>query len=66
MNVTPEVIVKAKELAEKNYSTWGQYIVECYTDNELAEELADHKTLAAWVKTRKAVASVYAEREMNW
>ena len=29
MIITPELIVEAKELANDNYESWGQYIVEC-------------------------------------
>ena len=63
LKVTPELITKAKKLAHDNYESWGQYIVECYTDSELAESLESFGTLEDWVEVRIAVAEVYAERE---
>ena len=63
MLVTKELIAEAKELANDNYETWGQYIVECYEDSELAESLESFDTLEDWVEVRIAVAEVYSERE---
>ena len=63
LNVTPELIAEAKELANDNYETWGQYIVECYEDSELAESLESFDTLEDWIEVRIAVAEVYSERE---
>jgi len=62
MIATKELISEAKELAQDNYETWGQYIVECYEDSELAESLESFDTLEDWVEVRIAVAEVYAER----
>lgn len=63
MLVTQEMIVEAKKLANNNYESWGQYIVECYEDSELAESLEDFDSLEEWVEVRISVAEVYAERE---
>jgi hypothetical protein len=63
LNVTPELISKAKELAQDNYETWGQYIVECYEDSELAESLEDFTSLDEWVEVRISIANIYEERE---
>ena len=63
MLVTQELIAEAKELANDNYETWGQYIVECYEDSELAESLEDFDNLEEWIEVRIAVAEVYADRE---
>jgi len=63
LDVTPELITKAKQLAHDNYESWGQYIVECYEDSELAESLESFDTLEDWIEVRIAVAEVYAERE---
>ena len=63
MIVTKELIAEAKELARDNYESWGQYIVECYEDSELAESLESFDTLEDWVEVRIRVAGVYAERE---
>ena len=41
MQVTEEILKKAKKDAMDNYSTWGQWIVECYDDDELRESLED-------------------------
>lgn len=62
MKVTSELVAEAKKLAKDNYSTWGQWIVECYTSDELAEALADFESLEEWVDVRIRVAEVYAER----
>ena len=63
MLVTQEMIAEAKKLANDNYETWGQYIVECYEDSELAESLESFDTLEDWIEVRIAVAEVYADRE---
>jgi len=52
MVVTNDLIDKAKKLANDNYETWGQYIVECYEDSELAESLEDFNSLDEWVEVR--------------
>ena len=62
MIVNDELLNKAKNLAEENYETWGQYIVECYTDEELAEDLYEIGTMEEWVEIRKSVANVIEER----
>jgi hypothetical protein len=63
MIATKELIAEAKQLAQDNYETWGQYIVECYEDGELAESLEDFNSLDEWVEVRISVANIYEERE---
>ena len=63
MVVTTDLIDKAKKLANDNYETWGQYIVECYEDSELAESLEDFNSLDEWVEVRISIANIYEERE---
>jgi hypothetical protein len=63
MVVTNDLIDKAKKLANDNYETWGQYIVECYEDSELAESLEDFNSLDEWVEVRISIANIYEERE---
>jgi hypothetical protein len=63
MLVTQELIVEAKKLANNNYETWGQYIVECYEDSELAESLESFDTLEDWIEVRISIANIYEERE---
>ena len=63
LNVTPELIVKAKKLASENYESWGQYIVECYTDEELEECLEDFHSLEEWAEVRLTIANIHKERE---
>ena len=63
MNVTPEILAMAKALANQNYETWGQYVVECYTDDELIADLQDFQDLAEWMDVRVRVGEVYAERD---
>jgi hypothetical protein len=62
MIVKDELLNRIKNLAQDNYETWGQYIVECYTDEELKESLVDYDTLEEWVEIRKRVAEIYEER----
>lgn len=62
MLVTQEMIVEAKKLAQDNYESWGQYIVECYEDSELAESLEDFDSLDEWVEVRISIANIYDER----
>jgi len=45
MIATKELITEAKKLAQDNYESWGQYIVECYEDSELAEIIEDFTSL---------------------
>ena len=63
MLVTQEMIVEAKKLANNNYESWGQYIVECYEDSELAESLEDFDSLEEWIEVRISIANIYEERE---
>jgi hypothetical protein len=63
MVVTTDLIAKAKKLANDNYETWGQYIVECYENSELAESLEDFTSLDEWVEVRISIANIYEERE---
>lgn len=62
LNVTPELIAEAKKLADDNYETWGQYIVECYEDSELAESLEDFNSLNEWVEVRISIANIYEKK----
>ena len=62
MIANPELISKAKKLAQDNYETWGQWIVECCDDNELALDLANFNTLEEWVDVRISVANILEER----
>ena len=66
MLVTQEMIVEAKQLAQDNYESWGQYIVECYTDEELKADLADYTTIEEWVDFRIRIADTIEERSSNW
>jgi len=63
MQVTEEILKKAKKDAMDNYSTWGQWIVECYDDDELRESLEDVDSYNQWIKVRKAVADHHQEIE---
>ena len=63
MIATKELITEAKKLAQDNYESWGQYVVECYEDNELAESLEDFDSLDEWVEVRISIANIYEERE---
>jgi hypothetical protein len=54
---------EAKKLALENYSTWGQWVVECFEDSELREELDDFDTMEEWVEIRIGVADANEEIE---
>ena len=66
MKITPELMGKVKKLAQDNYETWGQYVVECYTDEELREDLSDFSTVEEWVDVRISVANILEERSSSW
>lgn len=53
---------KAKQLAEDNYEEWGQWVVECMTDEELKRDIGED-SLEEWVEFRKRIASIHRERE---
>lgn len=55
-------VQKAKELAEENYSTWGQWVVECLTDSEIENDIED-MGINEWVEYRKKIAAIFEERE---
>jgi hypothetical protein len=54
---------KAMALALENYSTWGQWVVECYETKELEKELKEFNSLEEWVEMKKIVTGVYSEIE---
>lgn len=66
MEVTDEILARAEKLAYENYETWGNWVVECFTTEELADDLRRHKSLKAWVKHRKDLAGIYDERSQAW
>jgi len=55
MIATKELIAEAKQLAHDNYESWGQYIVECYEDSELAESLEDFDSLDVATPHRRMI-----------
>lgn len=63
---TDEIVAKAEKLAYENYETWGNWVVECFTAEELAEDLKRHASLEAWVKHREDLAGIYDERSKAW
>jgi hypothetical protein len=66
MKVTPEILAKAKKLSEENYETWGQWVVECMTDEELQAELEEFETFQAWLDIRITVGLIYEERQSEY
>ena len=46
--------------------TWGHWIVECYDDDEVAENLADFDSLEEWIDIRIRVAEVHRERSLAY
>lgn len=59
-----ELVAEAKRLANVNYSTWGQWVVETMTDAEIAELLEDcNNDINEFVDLRIRVASYYNEIE---
>ena len=66
MKITPELMSRVKKLAQDNYETWGQYVVECYSDEELREDLSDFSTVEEWIEVRISVANILEERSSSW
>ena len=54
---------EAMQRATEEYSYWGQWIVECFTEEELKVELADFETIDQWIEWRKILADIFEERE---
>lgn len=54
---------EAIELAKENYESWGQWVVECYDQDDLCEELSSFHTIYEWVEHRKTLADYYQEQE---
>jgi hypothetical protein len=55
-------VEQAKKLAMDNYDSWGQFVIECMTDNEIEASLFD-LTLEEWVKIREDVGGYFREIE---
>ena len=66
MKITPELMSRVKKLAQDNYETWGQYVVECYSDEELRQDLSDFSTVEEWIEVRISVANILEERSSSW
>lgn len=59
-----ELVAEAKRLANVNYSTWGQWVVETMTNEEIAELLEDcNNDIKEFVERRIRVANYYSEIE---
>ena len=58
-----EMIAQVRQMAQDNYESWGQYVVECNTDEQLVNDLADFGTLEEWVNIRITVAEIIEERK---
>ena len=56
-----DLLREAKRLAMDNYSTWGQWVVECYEDEELLEELLEYGNIPNWVDMRISIANARQE-----
>jgi hypothetical protein len=62
MTITKELLAKAKRLANENYESWGHWIVEAYSDDELSEHLGEFESLEKWVDVRISIAEIHEER----
>ena len=58
-----KTVENAKKMAMDNYETWGHWVVECYTNDELQEELDEFDTLKSWINIRISVADARKEIE---
>lgn len=62
-----ELARQAFRLAEENYETWGQYVVETMTDEEIEDSFIDIDgslmSLSEWTSIRKTIAERYSEIE---
>lgn len=63
MKVTDARLARARKLAADNYETWGQYIVECFSDDELREDIESCSSTRGWVSYRKHVAARHEEND---
>lgn len=52
----------AKKAAQDHYNTWGQFVIECMTDNEIEASLFD-LTLEEWIKIREDVGGYFQDIE---
>lgn len=63
MNLPAFTVAEAKKLANDNYSSWGQWVIECLDDEELLEEIIDFDTIEDWIEIREQVADAHREIE---
>jgi len=56
-----ETVKKAKKLAYENYSSWGQWVIECMTDAEIAADIAEAKSFEEWLEIRIIVGEHHQE-----
>jgi hypothetical protein len=67
MKVTDLALNRARKLAQRNYATWGDQVIEGMNDAELTASLERESTLADWVNTQKMVQEhredIQGERE---
>lgn len=65
--VDPAKIEACKRLARNHYDTWGQWVVECHTDEDIERDLininGDELTLEEYISLREDVAGYYREIE---
>ena len=54
---------EAMKVAQQNYETWGHYIVETRTLDELQEDLQGFNNLEEWIYARERVAEIHQEIE---
>ena len=56
-------ISAARDLAAKNYQTWGQWVIECQSDADIEEDLRICGSMQEWIALRKSIASAASEIE---
>jgi hypothetical protein len=56
------MLEKAKRLAEENYESWGQWVIECMSDSDILKSIGT-QTLEEWVEIQESVAGIYREVE---
>ena len=56
------MLEKAKRLAEENYESWGQWVIECMSDSDILDSIGT-QTLEEWAELQESVAGIYREVE---
>ena len=54
-----------KEHANKEFSNGWDFIAECWSDDDIANEIKGCRTVTGAIRKMKAIADSYAEQQSN-